>query len=46
MIRRFVSTAVLAVAVLAPTLVTATSHAELFHNVAATSTAKVKNVKT
>ena len=45
MIRRFVSTAVLAVAVVAPTLIPAVSHAALFHNANATSTPKVKTVK-
>ena len=46
MIRRFVSTAVLAVAVAAPMLLApVTSHAAFSRSSNATSTAKVKNVK-
>ncbi len=46
MIRRFVSTAVLAAAVVAPTLLTpAPANAAFFHSGSASNTAKVKNVK-
>lgn len=45
MIRRFVSTAVLAAAVVAPMLIPVTSHAALFHSAPSSPTAKVKNVK-
>ena len=46
MIRRFVSTAILAVAVAAPTVVfPAAAHAGLFHSGSTASSAKVKNVK-
>ena len=46
MIRRFVSTAVLTVAVAAPTLlVPVAAHAAFFHSGAAATIAKVKNVK-
>jgi hypothetical protein len=46
MIRRFVFTAVLAVAVAAPTLlVPAISHAAFFHSGAASTSSKVRNVK-
>lgn len=46
MIRRFVSTAVLAASIVVPSiLVPATSHAALFGGKSATSTTKVKNVK-
>ena len=45
MIRRFVSTAVLPVAVASTLLIPATSHASLFGSNTSASTPKVKNVK-